>query len=156
MTLGLDVVEPALRVLNSRLSRLSSSSILANTVNCYVTWYITNWESYPGLLPICLDFIEARGASALLESDTSFLSLMDFFLDKCIETRQLGTATALAAISAVSVAIKDAVETKLIDGKDELITRLSQALLDASKPEESVAFRTTAAKSIKVKNCTVN
>ena len=128
------MVETALQVLNRRLSRLSSSSILANTVNGYVTWYINRWETYPSLLPTCLDFVEARGASALMESgDTSFRSFMNLFLGKCIETRELGTTTAIAAISAVSAVIKDAVETKLIDGKDELIDIENKRILTVTK-----------------------
>lgn len=144
-------MEPALRVLKDRLVRLSSSSILANTVTGFVTHYIGHWEKFPSLLPVCLDFVQARGVGALLErGDASLRWYADFFLDKCIEARRLGTATALAAIPAASAVIKEAVEKNIVDGLDDLVTRLTRALLDAAQPEESLDFRLAAVRSLKV------
>lgn len=148
---GLDVVEPALQVLKDRLVRLSSSSILANTVTGFVTYYILHWESFPSLLPVCLEFVQARGVTALMEQgDASLRATLDFFLDKCIESRQLGTTTALTAIPAASSVIRESVEKNLVDGLDDLVTRLTRALLDASSSEESLDFRMAAARSLKV------
>lgn len=145
------MVEPALQVLKDRLVRLSSSSILANTVTGFVTYYIGAWETFPSLMPVCLDFVQARGVGALMErGDTSFRWYADFFLGKCIESRQLGTATALSAIPAASAVIKDALQKSLVLGSDDLLTRLTRALLEASKPEESLDFRLAAARSLKV------
>lgn len=144
------MVEMALKVLKNRLARLSSSSILANTVTGFVTYYITNWKTYPSLLPVCLDFILARGAGALQESDTSLAWYIDFFLDKCIETRQLGSAVALLAIPTASAVIKETVEKSLLmEGLDKVVLRLSRCLLDASQPQESICFRSAAAASLK-------
>ncbi len=146
----MDVVETAMKVLKNRLARLSSSSILANTVTGFVTCYITHWQAFPNLLPVCLNFVLARGAGALQENDTSLRWYVDFFLDKCIETRQLGSAVALLAIPTASAVIKEAVEKNLIiDGIDDLVIRLSRCLLDASQPEESASFRSAAAASLK-------
>ena len=148
---GLDVVEPALQVLKDRLVRMSSSSILANTVTGFVTAYIHQWETFPSLLPVCLDFVQARGVTALMErGDASLRWYADFFLEKCIESRQFGTTTALAAIPAAASVIKESVEKNLVYGLDDLVTRLTRVLLDASSPEESLEFRLAAAKSLKV------
>lgn len=150
MYVGLDVVETGLKVLKNRLARLSSTSVLANTVTGFVAYYIGHWESYPSLLPVCLEYILARGASALQESDTSLGRYVDFFLDKCIETRQLGSAVALLAIPTTSAVIKEIVEKNLLmGGLDEVVVRLSRCLLDASQPEESISFRSAAAASLK-------
>lgn len=126
--------------------RLSSSSVLANSVTGFVSYYMSHWQCFPTLLPACLDFIRARGAKALQESDSSLRWFIDFFLDKCIDSRQLGSSVALAAMPAVSIVIKECVEKKLyVENFDEIIARFSRTLLDASQPEESLAFRYSAA-----------
>ena len=150
LILGTDVVEMALKGLKNRLARLSSSSVLANTVTCFVTYYISHWQLYPSLVPACLDFVQARGATSLLESDTSLQANLDFLLDTFIETRQLGSAVALSAIPTASAVIKETIEKSLpINDLDNVILRLSRCLLDASQPEESSSFRSAAASSLK-------
>ena len=152
----MDVVETALKVLKTRLARLSSSSVLANTVTGFVTCYINHWQSFPSLLPVCLDFVLARGAGALQESDTSLRWYVDFFLDKCIETRQFGSAVALLAIPTTAAVIKETIEKNLItEGLDDLVVRLSRCLLDASQPEESLSFRSAAATALKTTGKTI-
>lgn len=147
---GVDVLETALKGMKTRLARLSSSSVLANTVTGFVTYYITNWRLYPSLLPVCLDFVQARGAGALLESDTSLQNHLDFFLDKCIQARQLGSPVALLAIQTTSSIIKEIIEKGLpINDLEEVTFRLSRCLLEASQPEESTSFRSAAAVSLK-------
>lgn len=107
---------------------------------------MSHWQCFPTLLPACLDFIRARGAKALQESDSSLRWFIDFFLDKCIDSRELGSSVALAAMPAVSIVVKECVEKKLyVEGLDGIIARFSRILLDASQPEESLAFRYTAA-----------
>lgn len=143
-------METALKGMKTRLARLSSSSVLANTVTGFVTYYITNWRLYPSLLPVCLDFVQARGAGALLESDTSLQNHLDFFLDKCIQARQLGSPVALLAIQTTSSIIKEIIEKGLpINDLEEVAFRLSRCLLEASQPEESTSFRSAAAVSLK-------
>ena len=148
----MDVVEVALREMKNRLARLSSSSILVNTVTGFVIYYIAHWEEYPSVLPVCLEFVQARGAKALLESDTSLQWYLDFFLEKCIDSRQLGSTVALFAIPTVAVVVKEMIEKNLMKDTDmqEVITRLTHYLLEASQPEESLSFRSAAAASLKL------
>lgn len=146
----MDVLETALKGLKTRLARLSSSSVLANTVTCFVTYYITHWKLYPSLLPACLDFVQARGAGALLESETSLQKHIDFFLDECIQARPLGSPVALLAIQTTSSVIREIIEKGLpVNDLEEVIFRLSRCLLEASQPEESTSFRSAAAVSLK-------
>lgn len=92
-TNGIDVAEPALKILTQRVARLSSSSVLANSVVCYVNYFIQHADTHPGLLPVCLNFVLQRGAICLVENETSLKHFANFFLDKCIETKTFGTAT---------------------------------------------------------------
>ena len=89
----IDVAEPALKILTQRVARLSSSSVLANSVVCYVNYYIQHADTHPSLLPVCLNFVLQRGATCLVENETSLKQFANFFLDKCIETKTFGTAT---------------------------------------------------------------
>ena len=87
----------------------------------------------------------------LQETETSLQEHINFFLDRCIEKRELGSAVALLAIPTASVVIKETLAKNLIiDGIDEIVVRLSRCLLDASQPEESFSFRDAAAASLKI------
>ena len=95
---GLDIAEAALKILTHRVARLSSSSVLANSMVYYVNHYILHAEAFPSLLPICLEFVRLRGATCLVESETSLKGFADFFLDKCIESKAFGITTVLIPI----------------------------------------------------------
>lgn len=101
-TNGIGVAEPALKILTHRVARLSSSSVLANSVVCYVNYYIQHADTHPNLLPICLNFVLQRGATCLVENETSLKQFADFFLDKCIETKTFGITTVLPQSKSLS------------------------------------------------------
>ncbi|XP_057375048.1 uncharacterized protein LOC130696001 [Daphnia carinata] len=147
---GLEVVEAAMRSLTNRFARFSRSSVMANHINSYITYFISRWQAHPSLVPICLEFIQIRGASALQESETSLREHIDFFLNTCIEMRHLGSAVALLAFPTASIVIKEAfAKGLLVDNVDEVAIRLSRCILNASQQEESLPFRLAAATSLK-------
>lgn len=147
---GLEVVEAAMRSLTNRFARFSRSSVMANHINSYITYFISHWQTHPSLVPVSLDFIQIRGASALQESETSLREHIDFFLNTCMEARHLGSAIALLAFPTASIVIKEAfAKGLLVDNVDDVAVRLSRCLLNASQPEESLPFRLSAAASLK-------
>jgi hypothetical protein len=146
----MDVLGPILKVITNRFARFASSSVMINPINAYMMYYISHWQTYSSLLPICLDFVQARGAMALQETETSLQEHIHFFLDQCIEKRELGSAVALLAIPTAAVVIKETlVKNLMTNGIDEVIVRLSRCLLNASQPEESLSFRCAAAAGLK-------
>lgn len=139
-----------MRSLMNRFARFSPSSVMANHVNSYITYFISHWQSHPSLVPVSLEFIQIRGAAALQESETSLREHIDFLLNTCMETRQLGSAVALLAIPTASIVIKETfAKGLLVENVDDIAVRLSRCLLKASHPEESLSFRLAAAASLK-------